>query len=47
VGNREFELAVEQLVIALGQSEQTGVVFFMIHFVPNCRLTLDGLMKTN
>jgi len=46
-GNREFEMAAEQLVIALGQSEQPEVVFFMTHFVPSCGLTLDGLMKTN
>jgi len=46
-GNREFEMAAEQLVIALGKSEQEEVIFFMTHFVPSCGLTLDGLMKTN
>ena len=46
-GNREFEMAAEQLVIALGKSEQEEVIFFMTHFVPSCGLTLDGLMITN
>jgi len=46
-GNREFEMAAEQLVLTLGRSEQPEVVFFMAHFVPSCGLTLDGLMQTN
>lgn len=46
-GNTEFEMAAEKLVLALKQSEQLEVIFFMTHFVPSCGLTLDGLMKTN
>jgi len=46
-GNREFEMAAEQLVLTLGRSEQPEVVFFMAHFVPSCGLTLDSLMQTN
>ena len=46
-GNREFELAAEQLVATLEQSEQPEVIFFMTHFAPSCALTLDGLMQTN
>jgi len=46
-GNREFEMAAEQLVLALDKSEQPEVAFFMVHFVPSCGLTLDGLMQTN
>ncbi len=45
-GNREFEMASEQLVLTLGASEQPEVIFFMKAFVPSCGLTLDGLMKT-
>lgn len=46
-GNREFEMAAEQIVAVLEKSEQPEVVFFMTHFVPGCALTLDGLMQTN
>jgi len=46
-GNSEFEMAAEQLVLALGKSNQAEVKFFMTNFVPSCGLTLDGLMKTN
>jgi 5'-deoxynucleotidase len=46
-GNAEFEIAAEQLVKALSAYQQPEVVFFMRAFVPNCGLTLDGLMKTN
>ncbi len=45
-GNREFEMASEQLVLTLGASDQPEVMFFMKAFVPSCGLTLDGLMKT-
>lgn len=46
-GNREFEIAAEQIAIALDKSEQPEVIFFMTHFAPSCGLTLDGLMQTN
>jgi len=46
-GNSEFEMAAEQLVDFLANSEQPEVIFFMTHFVPSCGLTLDGLMQTN
>lgn len=46
-GNREFEMAAEQLVLTLAKSVQPEVIFFMTHFVPSCGLTLDGLMQTN
>lgn len=46
-GNSEFELAAEQLALAIKASEQAEVIFFMQAFVPSCGLTLDGLMKTN
>ncbi len=46
-GNREFEMAAEQLAIALDKSEQDEVIFFMTYFAPSCGLTLDGLMQTN
>jgi len=46
-GNKEFEMAAEQLVSLLDGSEQPEVIFFMTHFVPSCGLTLDGLMQTN
>jgi 5'-deoxynucleotidase len=45
-GNLEFELAAEQLVIAIAALEQPEVIFFMKSFAPSCGLTLDGLMKT-
>ena len=45
-GNREFETAAEQLALKIAQSEQPEVIFFMQVFVPSCKLTLDGLMKT-
>jgi len=43
-GNREFEVAAEQIAEALKNSDQPEVVFFMQAFVPSCGLTLDGLM---
>jgi 5'-deoxynucleotidase len=46
-GNREFEMAAEQLVLTLEKSEQPEVIFFMTNFVPSCGLSLDGLMQTN
>lgn len=46
-GNTEFEIAAEQLARTINSYEQPEVVFFMQAFVPNCGLTLDGLMKTN
>jgi 5'-deoxynucleotidase len=46
-GNSEFEIAAEQIAIALDKSEQPEVIFFMAHFAPSCSLTLDGLMQTN
>ncbi|MDO9215027.1 MAG: 5'-deoxynucleotidase [Methylococcales bacterium] len=45
-GNREFETAAEQLALKIAESEQPEVIFFMQVFVPSCKLTLDGLMKT-
>jgi 5'-deoxynucleotidase len=45
-GNREFETASEQLALKIAESEQPEVIFFMQVFVPSCKLTLDGLMKT-
>jgi 5'-deoxynucleotidase len=45
-GNREFETAAEQLATKIAESEQPEVIFFMQVFVPSCKLTLDGLMKT-
>lgn len=45
-GNSEFETAAEQLALKIAQSEQPEVIFFMQVFVPSCKLTLDGLMKT-
>jgi 5'-deoxynucleotidase len=45
-GNREFETAAEQLALKIAQSKQPEVIFFMQVFVPSCKLTLDGLMKT-
>jgi len=46
-GNREFEMAAEQIIKLLDQSDQPEVTFFMTHFVPSCTLTLDGLMQTH
>jgi 5'-deoxynucleotidase len=45
-GNTEFETAAFHLALNLDNSEQPEVIFFMQAFVPSCRLTLDGLMKT-
>jgi 5'-deoxynucleotidase len=45
-GNREFETASEQIVLKIAEFEQPEVIFFMQVFVPSCKLTLDGLMKT-
>lgn len=45
-GNREFETAAEQIALKIAESEQPEVIFFMQVFVPSCKLTLDGLMKT-
>jgi 5'-deoxynucleotidase len=45
-GNREFETAAEQLAVKIAESQQPEVIFFMQVFVPSCKLTLDGLMKT-
>jgi 5'-deoxynucleotidase len=46
-GNTEFEIAAEQIALSIGELSQPEVIFFMKAFVPNCGLTLDGLMKTN
>ena len=46
-GNKEFEIAAEQISLAIGESDQPEVMFFMQAFAPSCGLTLDGLMKTN
>ena len=46
-GNTEFEIAAEQIALAIGESNQSEVIFFMQAFVPSCGLTLDGLMKIN
>lgn len=45
-GNREFETASEQIALKIAESKQPEVIFFMQVFVPSCKLTLDGLMKT-
>ncbi|MFI3187993.1 5'-deoxynucleotidase [Crenothrix sp. D3] len=45
-GNREFETASEQIALKIAESQQPEVIFFMQVFVPSCKLTLDGLMKT-
>lgn len=45
-GNSEFETAAEQLALKIAESQQPEVIFFMQVFVPSCKLTLDGLMKT-
>jgi 5'-deoxynucleotidase len=46
-GNNEFEIAAEQISLAIGEFVDPEVIFFMQAFVPSCALTLDGLMKTN
>jgi hypothetical protein len=43
----EFEIAAKQPGKTISEFEQMEVIFFMQFFVPGCRLTLDGLMKTN
>ncbi len=45
-GNLEFETAAEQLETTIAELKQPEVIFFMQVFVPSCKLTLDGLMKT-
>lgn len=45
-GNREFEVAAEQLAQTIGDYQQPEVKYFMKTFAPSCGLTLDGLMKT-
>jgi 5'-deoxynucleotidase len=45
-GNREFETAAEQIALKIAEFQQPEVIFFMQVFVPSCKLTLDGLMKT-
>jgi 5'-deoxynucleotidase len=45
-GNSEFETAAEHLALKIAESQQPEVIFFMQVFVPSCKLTLDGLMKT-
>jgi 5'-deoxynucleotidase len=45
-GNSEFETAAEQLALRITELNQPEVIFFMQVFVPSCKLTLDGLMKT-
>ena len=45
-GNSEFETAAEHLALKIAESQQLEVIFFMQVFVPSCKLTLDGLMKT-
>ncbi|MSP27025.1 MAG: 5'-deoxynucleotidase [Methylococcales bacterium] len=45
-GNQEFETASEQIALKIAESKQPEVIFFMQVFVPSCKLTLDGLMKT-
>ena len=46
-GNNEFEIAAEQIALAIAEFVEPEVIFFMQAFVPSCALTLDGLMKTN
>jgi 5'-deoxynucleotidase len=46
-GNNEFEIAAEQISLAIAEFVDPEVIFFMQAFVPSCALTLDGLMKTN
>jgi 5'-deoxynucleotidase len=45
-GNKEFEMAAEQLAQTIDEFKQPEIVHFMKTFVPSCGLTLDGLMKT-
>ena len=45
-GNKEFEIAAEQLALTLNSYPQPEIIYFMKAFVPSCGLTLDGLMKT-
>ena len=46
-GNKEFEIAAEQIALTINEFKYLEVIFFMQAFVPSCALTLDGLMKTN
>ncbi len=46
-GNKEFEIAAEQIALTINEFKDLEVIFFMQAFVPSCALTLDGLMKTN
>ena len=46
-GNKEFEIAAEQIALTINEFKDQEVIFFMQAFVPSCALTLDGLMKTN
>jgi 5'-deoxynucleotidase len=46
-GNKEFEIAAEQIALTINEFKDPEVIFFMHAFVPSCALTLDGLMKTN
>ncbi|MFI3178930.1 MAG: 5'-deoxynucleotidase [Methylococcaceae bacterium] len=46
-GNKEFEIAAEQIALTINEFKDLEVIFFMRAFVPSCALTLDGLMKTN
>ena len=46
-GNKEFEIAAEQIALTINEFKDQEVIFFMHAFVPSCALTLDGLMKTN
>jgi 5'-deoxynucleotidase len=46
-GNKEFEIAAEQIALTINEFKDLEVIFFMRAFVPSCTLTLDGLMKTN
>ena len=46
-GNKEFEIAAEQIALTINEFKDLEVIFFMHAFVPSCGLTLDGLMKTN
>ncbi len=46
-GNKEFEIAAEQIALTINEFKDLEVIFFMHAFVPSCALTLDGLMKTN
>ena len=46
-GNKEFEIAAEQIALTINEFKDLEVIFFMRAFLPSCALTLDGLMKTN